>query len=165
MYEFSKRSKIGVFPRKMDGFFWQKNPIFRNIDEGSKLAVERDRIGKISQNVQVLIFLKKKQIGFQKETIFSKIVELSKISVEGDWISDFSQHVQKLRFRKQDWLIGKKSWVSLKTAKSSHSDAECNRISMFSLSVQKERFLLKKKDVFSRNFLIVLKSLKVANWL
>ena len=86
----------------MDGFFWQKNPFFQKIDEGSKFAVERDWMSKISQNVQVLTFLKKKQIGFQKETIFSKIVELSKISVEADWISDISQHVQKLRFRKQD---------------------------------------------------------------
>ena len=109
--------KVGVFLKKVDGFFWQKSPIFQKIDEGSKFPVERDWISKNSQNVQVLSFLKKKRIGFQKETIFLKIVELSKISVEGDWISDFFQYIQKLRFGKQDWLFGKNlefRWKQLK---------------------------------------------------
>ena len=51
--------KIGVFFKKMDGFFWQKTPIFQKIDKGSKFAVECDWISKFSQNVQVLIFSKK----------------------------------------------------------------------------------------------------------
>ena len=94
--------KIGVFLKKWMDFFDKKNSISQKTDKGSKFAVESDWISKISQNVLLLIFIKKKQIGFQKETIFLKIFEHSKISVEGDWISDFFQHVQKLRFRKQD---------------------------------------------------------------
>ena len=104
----------------MDWFFWQKKPFFQKNDEGSKFAVESDWISKISQNVQVLIFFKKKTDRFpEKKTIFLKFVELSKILVEGDWISDFFQHVQKLRFRKQDWLFGKNlefRWKPLKAA-------------------------------------------------
>ena len=145
----------------MDGFFWQKNPIFQKNYEGIKLALERDWISKISQNVQVLVFPKKKTDRFsEKKTIFLKTVELRNLAVECDWISDISQHVQKLRFRKQDWLIGKKPWVSLKTAKSSQFDAECNRISKFSLSVQKLGFLLEENRCVSDKILDCFKMAK-----
>ena len=51
------------------------------------------------------------------------------------------------------------------TAKGSNFAVKSNRCSKFPLNVQKLRFFVEKKDVFSRNFLIVLKSLKVANLL
>ena len=56
----------------MDGFFWQKTPIFQKIDKGSKFAVECDWISKFSQNVQVLIFSKKKTDRFSVRNEFLK---------------------------------------------------------------------------------------------
>ena len=104
----------------MDGFLWQKYSIFQKNDKGSKFAVECDWNSKISQNVQVLIFSKKKTDSFsEKKTIFLKTVELRNFAVECDWINDISQHYQKLRFGKQDWLFGKNlefRWKQLKAA-------------------------------------------------
>ena len=52
------------------GIFEKKNPICQKIDNGSKFTVDCDWISKFSQNVQVLVFLKKKEIGFQKKNHF-----------------------------------------------------------------------------------------------
>ena len=58
--------KLVFFFKNMDGFFPQKNPISQKNDKGSKFAVECNWINKISQNFQILVFLKKK-IGFLKK--------------------------------------------------------------------------------------------------
>ena len=46
------------------GLFDKKNPIPQKNDKGSKIAVECNWINKMSQNFQVLVFLKKEELGF-----------------------------------------------------------------------------------------------------
>ena len=71
----------------------------KKYDKSNKIAVEKDWMSKISQNLRKLGFSWKKQVGFRKRNcFFENTAETSKFGVKCDWNNPISQSVQNVVF-------------------------------------------------------------------